>query len=137
MGGGPGGGRTSIGGGKGAICWLMVAGGFATDGVSGAACAGGATGGRGAIVGGGAGSGSAAVEGGTVSAPDAGGWPRSMASSLRVSRSMTRTASQEERLVTSTLRVSAPGGPARNNWISGWLPPEPIVVELNVARTSA
>jgi len=143
-GGGPGGGRSSIAGGRGATCWLTAAGGFETDGArgvaGGAACIGGASGGRGAMTGGfggGAGSGSTAAEGGTAGVSEAGGWPRSMASNLRVSRSMTRTASQEERLVTSTLRVSAPGGPARNSWISGWLLPDPIAVELSVARTSA
>src|SRR5438105_183107 len=86
-GGGPGAGFTSIGEGSGASCWVA---------------AGAPAGGRG---------GSAAVDGGI----GVGGSPRSSESSRRVSRSIVRTESQDDKPVTSTLRLSASGEPATNS----------------------
>lgn len=114
MGGGAGAGSTSIGGGKGESCWLRAG---AVGGCGGLAFAFGC-GRRGPRTGGGfedAASGFAgkpAVEGGA-------GSPRSKASSRLVSRSIARTASQDDKADTSTLRLSASGGPAANRRISG------------------
>ena len=130
----PGAGLTSIAGGSGATCcWLVTgAGGFTKGGVAG---------GRGAAAFGfrgsrrrsrpGSGTGVKSSLGGFASSDDVGtsagggskigagagggGSPRSMASSLRVSWSIARTASQDDKAATSTLRLSASGVPAANN----------------------
>src|SRR5689334_752044 len=126
-GGDPGGGRTSTGGGKGAACWPITG---DEAGAGGLACGATALGGRrrgswpgsGASIGwpgrsvfGSAGDGSATVEGGNDGDSTGGGSPRSIASSRRVSRSMVRTASQDDSEVTSRTGLSASGEPAANN----------------------
>src|SRR5665647_592695 len=71
----------------------------------------------------------AAAEGG-----GGGGSPRSIESSLLVSRSIARTASHDDNDPTSTVRLSASGEPAANNWISGRLAAWPAAVEISVTR---
>jgi len=139
-GGGPGAGRTSIGGGSGAACWLITGGAGAAGGRGGATTAFGER--RGSrpgsgTSGGAAGSGKAAVDGEVAGGSAGGVSPRSMASSLRVSRSMTRTASHDDSEVTSSIGLSASGVPVAKTWISGWLVAEPIELEERLARTSA
>src|SRR5690242_3907908 len=144
-GGEPGGGLTSTGGGKGAACWP-------TTGDEAGACGATALGdrwrgswpGSGASIGwpgrsvcGIAGDGNAAVDGGNDGGSTGGGSPRSMASSRRVSRSMVRTASQDDSEVTSSTGLSASGVPVANTWISGRLLVEPIELSERLARTSA
>ena len=126
----PGTGRTSIGGGSGATCWP-------TTGALGY-WLGGASGGRGALTLGfdggrrgarpgraesgwpgrnasGAPADGRAVAGGMEAGTAGGGSPRSIESSLRVSRSIALTASQEDSAATSTVRSSASGEPAANS----------------------
>ena len=153
----PGAGLTSIGGGNGVTC-CWAAGGCGAAAVAGGAGRGGAAafgclarrgsrpGTRGSRPGNGALDGGAA--GGAISSAASfgieigvggggGGSPRSMASSLFVSWSIARTASQDDNEATSTLRVIASGVPAANNWISG----RPLVdvgsVSASAARRSA
>ena len=71
-----------------------------------------------------------AVAGGGIEVGMTGGAARSSASSRRVSRSIARTASQDDSEVTSTERSSASGEPAANSWISGRLVAAPAVVEV-------
>jgi len=58
----------------------------------------------------------AAAAGGGIDAGNAGkGSPRSIESSRRVSRSIARTASQDDSAATSTVRLSVSGEPAANS----------------------
>jgi hypothetical protein len=77
------------------------------------------------------------VEGGMADGSASGASPRSMASSRRVSRSMTRTASHDDSEVTSSIGFSASGVPAAKIWISGRLVAEPIELAERLKRTSA
>ena len=77
--------------------------------------------GRGASAGGGAASGGLS-DGGTGGAIEAGvASPRSIRSSLLVSRSIALTASHDDNAATSMVRSSASGGPAAKIAISGGL----------------
>jgi len=82
-------------------------------------------------------SGTAADGGGIDAGVAAGGSPRSIESSLRVSRSIALTASHDDSDATSTVRLSASGEPTANSWISGRLAAWPAAVEARVTRMSA
>jgi hypothetical protein len=119
---GPGAGRTSIGGGSGATCWLTM--GALSPGCGAGS---GTAGGRGAVIFAledgcsgrpafGATAGGCPAAGGGIEAGKAGGRsPRSIASSLLVSRSIALTASHDDSDVTSTVRWSASGEPTANS----------------------
>src|SRR5581483_11233619 len=124
--------------------WLIIGGGGAGAGAAGGRGTTFSLGGpgcrRGSRTGGDTGSdgpceGKAAVDGGTEGSIG-GRSPRSIASSRRVSRSMVRTASQDESEVTSSIGVSESGVPAANSWISGRLVPEPNELLAKLRRTS-
>jgi hypothetical protein len=140
----PGNGRISTGGGSGSTCWLATGGtacggrGALTFGRKGTRCgarAGGTSdvGGSPEFAAGGKASGGGGVEAGITG----GRSPRSMASSRLVSRSMVRTASQDDSADTSMLGSSLSGVPTAKSWISGW--PVAVPAELGAieARMSA
>src|ERR1700704_941856 len=78
-----------------------------------------------------------AAAGGGIDAGNAGGGsPRSIESSLRVSRSIALTASHDDSDATSIVRSSASGEPTANSWISGPLVAAPAV-DARMARMSA
>ena len=132
--GAPGAGRISIAGGSGATCWLTTGGAGLAD-----------SGGRGALTlglscGAAAGTpaeGSAGATGGIDAGNACGTSPRSIESSRLVSRSIARTASQDESAETSTVRSSLSGEPAAKIWISGWPLPGTSSAKAMTARTSA